>query len=128
MRNPAWVLMGLGVLAMACGTKAKAQDVCVKLESAGVATNCREGKPTGIYSNAKDVAEFDVPDLAGKGGVVLVFPDRNFYDATVRSYVEMGSRNADHRAGNPDRLVFVAINEAASEELGEKAKAVVEGL
>jgi len=121
------VLIGLGCLAAACGKTPKALDVCAKLEAAGAAANCRAGKATGVYSTAKEVAEFDVPDLAGKGGVVLTFGQSATYDNTVRSYSEMGSRNADHRYGNRERLLFVAINEAAPAETADKAKAVVEG-
>jgi len=122
------VLIGLGFLVPACGGKPKAQAVCAKLEAAGAAANCRAGKPTGVYSTATEVAEFDVPELPGKGGVVLTFDQAAVYDNTVRSYSELGSRNADHRYGKRERLVFVAINEAAPAETADKAKAVVEGL
>ncbi len=122
------VLMGLGLLVAACAGRAKAQDVCAKLEAAGAAANCREGKPTGVYSTAKEVAEFDVPEHPGKGGVVLSFDQEAVYDNTVRSYTQLGSRNADHRYGKRERLVFVAINESVPADAAEKAKAVVDGL
>lgn len=120
--------VGLLALVPACGAGAKAQEVCVKLEAAGAATNCRASKPTGVYSSAKEVVEFDVPNQPGRLGYVMTFSDQNVYDATVRSYVELGARNADHRYGKRERLVFVAIHEAVPEETADKAKAVIEGL
>lgn len=103
-------------------------EVCAKLEGAGVAANCRAGEKTGVAQAAKEVAKFDVPGLAGEGGVVLSFDTLATYDSTMRSYMELGSLNGTHRFGAKPKLVFTAIDENATEEVAEKAKAVFDSL
>lgn len=120
------VLVALGCLA--CSSRPAAMDVCKKLEAAGVATGCKEAKATGINATAQQVTEFEVTGLAGQKGFVLAFDQQAAYDNTVRSYSELGSRNADHRAGNRQRLVFVTLPAEAPAELGERAEKLVSEL
>ena len=128
LRNVLQLVMGLGIVVTACGSKPSAMDVCVKLEGAGVAANCREGAKSGVAQAAKEVVEYDVPGLAGEGGVVMSFETSKTYDSTMRSYMELGSLNGKHRFGRKEKLVFTAINEQASEEAAAKAASVFEAL
>jgi len=124
--NETWMVgIGAALLCVACSSHPSAMDVCRKLEAAGVASGCKEGNATGVYSAAKQVAEFEVVGLTGLKGFALTFAQSATYDNTVRSYTELGSRSADHRAGNRKRLVFVTLPEQASADLSEKAEKVV---
>lgn len=124
-----WMVgIGAALLCAACGSRPAAMDVCRKLEAAGVASGCKETAPTGVYSAAKQVAEFEVAGLTGLKGRALTFAQSATYDNTVRSYTELGSRSADHRAGNRKRLVFVTLPEQALAEIAEKAEKVLNEL
>lgn len=118
------VLLGLS----ACGGGPTAMDVCKKLEAGGVAKDCQEAQPTGFNASAEQVASFEVSGLSGRTGVVLKFSSTNTYDATSRTYTQMGALNAEHRFGQRDRLFFVSLNEKTSQAVADKAKGIVDGL
>ncbi|MBN2192934.1 MAG: hypothetical protein JW751_08960 [Polyangiaceae bacterium] len=124
--NKTWmVAIGAAFLGWGCAARPAAMDVCHQLEAAGVAADCKEGKPTGVYSAAKGVADFEVVGLTGQKGHVLTFGQTGTYDNTVRSYTELGSRSADHRSGNRKRLVFATLPEHAKVEVAEKMEKVI---
>ena len=121
-------LLAATVAVIGCSGQPTAMEVCKKLEGAGVATNCREGKKQGPAAIAKELVVFDVVGLAGRPGEVMVFAERPHYLNTYKTYNQLGTYNAMRRHGNEDRLVFVAFNEKASDELDQKSKEVVDGL
>jgi hypothetical protein len=128
-RLRSWMLLlPVGAVLVACGGQPSAMEVCKKLESVGVASNCRQGKKVGPAAVAKERAEFDVPAVAGRPGEVLTFAEEREYLITVSTYNRLGTYNGLHRYGSKDRLVFTAFNEYASPELAEKAKKVIEEL
>jgi len=121
-------LLAAVVAVVGCGGQPAAMEVCKKLEGAGVASNCREGKKQGPAAIAKELVVFDVVGLAGRPGEVMVFGERREYVNTVKTYNHLGTYNAMRRHGNEDKLVFVAFNEKASEALDQKSKEVVDSL
>ena len=121
-------LLTAAVAAIGCGGQPSAMEVCKKLEGAGVASNCREGKKQGPAAIAKELVIFDVVGLTGRPGEVMVFDERREYLNTVKTYNHLGTYNAMRRHGNDDKLVFVAFNERASDELDQKAKEIVDSL
>lgn len=122
-----FLLAGLLVLA-GCSKPTTAMDVCHKLEAAGVAKNCHEGKPGGLAAAAVEDAEFDLVSVPGKGGGVYRFDRDDFYESTVTSFGAAAMLAGPHRYGSKTARIFVQMNDGASLEVGKKAKAVVDGL
>lgn len=109
-------------------SSASALDVCRKLETAGIAKNCKESKPGGLGAAASDQAVFDLVNTPDKTGQVLRFETASAYDQVVKQYEEMALIAGPHRYGSPSARIFVQMNEEASLEDGKKAKAVVSAL
>jgi hypothetical protein len=123
--------VGLALTAAAltsCSKPITALQVCQKLQEAGVAANCRAGKPSGLGANATEAADFDLPSVPGHGGLVLRCDTVQAYEGTVRGYDDAKVLAGPHRYGNADRKVFVQFNESATMDVGAKARAVVQGL
>jgi hypothetical protein len=121
------VLLVFTVLA-ACGKPPSAIEACHKLESAGVAANCRPDKPKGLGADASESAAFDLPSVPGHGGAVFRFETDEAYDSTVKSFDEAKVLAGPHRYGNRTRHIFTQFNDGASMEVGAKAKAAIAAL
>lgn len=116
------------VLGMGCSKKPDALTVCQQLEAGGVATNCRKGTPEGLGIAAIEKAEFDLPSVPAKGGMVLRFEDDEKYDKTVSAFSGAAVLAGPHRYGSRTTRIFVQMNSGAPAEVGAKAKAVVDAL
>jgi hypothetical protein len=103
-------------------------SVCQQLESAGVASNCRNATPGGLGAAAAEEAAFDLPSVSDHGGQVLRFDTDDAYDRTVDSFSKAAILSGPHRYGSRKARIFVQMNEGASPEIGAKAKAIVDGL
>jgi len=127
MRNFLLVASAIALTACHSATPTPA-DVCAKLATAGVATNCHRYTPQRINARASDAYEFDLPSVPGHGGVVLTFAKDDDYTATVATYESMAMLTGPHRYGNQKARIFVQFNEEAPPDVGDKAKAIVAGL
>jgi hypothetical protein len=118
------------VLLSACQPKPSASDVCKKLEAAGVATagSCKQDKPLALAARAKEKYVFDLASVPGKTGQVLTHASAEDYKATVDGFTAAAALAGPHRYGSEKALVFVQLNDKASLDVGNKAKAVVDGL
>lgn len=127
MKAPAFLLFAL--LASACSkTTPSTATVCGKLVAAGVAANCHPQTPKVINALAREQTEFDLPSVPGHGGAVLGFDKDSDYDGTVKAYEAAAALAGPYRFGNATARVFVQMNDGASPDIGEKARAVVAGL
>lgn len=113
---------------LGCQAKPTAAEVCAKLESAGVAKNCKQNVPSAVNARAKEEYVFNLVAPAGKTGHVLAFDKADDYDATVKAYEAMAMLAGSHRYGSAKARIFVQFNSQASLDTGKKAKAVVDGL
>lgn len=116
------------MLTAGCGSKPTAVDVCAKLEANGVAKNCKPGERGGLSSTASEKVVFDLVDVPEKTGQVLRFDDTGAYRQAVDSFQAAATLAGPHRYGSEKALIFVQISDAASEAIGAKAKATVDGL
>ncbi|MFO0590324.1 MAG: hypothetical protein U0441_22470 [Polyangiaceae bacterium] len=128
MMGMLWHLLPICVLAAGCGTTPAAQDVCAKLEAAGVARGCHEVKAEVINARARTKYDFDLVHVPGEGGAVLDFAKDDDYETTVKMYEAAAMFAGPHRYGNAKARVFVQMNAGASLEEGKQVKALVEGL
>lgn len=122
------LVLCLSVSVAACGKGPTAMDVCHRLESAGVAANCRGGTPNGLGAAAVEDAEFDLSSVPEHGGAVLRFDTDEAYDRTVDSFSKAAALAGPHRYGSRKTRIFVQMNEGASSAVGAQAKAVVDAL
>lgn len=114
--------------ATACAKTPTAADVCKKLESDGIAKACKPDKPAMISGRAKEKYAFDLASVPGKTGQVLSFDRDDDFTATETAFREAGMLAGPHRYGNAKARIFVQLNDQASPEVGQKTKAVVNGL
>jgi hypothetical protein len=101
---------------------------CKKLEAAGAAANCRAGQPKMLTALATEVAEFDLPGVAGKNGQVMSFKDSRDYNDTSEKFRAAAMLAGPHRYGSEKALIFAQLNDKAPPALGAKAKAVIDEL
>lgn len=119
--------VGLAMLLLGCG-KPSAMDVCKKLEAAGVAANCRVDQPNGLGAGAAEKVAFDLPSVPTKGGAVMRFEREEVYTSTESAFTAAAALAGPHRYGSKKALIFVQMNDKAPADVGQKAKAVVDGL
>ncbi len=118
----------LAMFAAACGKSPTAMSVCEQLAAGGVASNCHAGTPTGLGVGAAEDAEFDLPSVPGKGGMVLRFDKEDVYDKTVEAFSKAAMLSVPHRYGSRTTRIFVQMNNKATANVGAKAKSVVDAL
>ena len=114
-----------------CGKNSvSAESVCKALETEGIATqgSCKKDEPKMVSAKAKTKYSFDLASVEGETGQVLDFADESSFDATVAVFDEMAMLAGPHRYGSAKAMIFVQFNSGASAEIGNKAKAVVDGL
>lgn len=125
MRNVPGLLL---LFIAACSKPPTASAVCDKLVAAGVGKNCRTGAPAGLAAAAKDEAELDLASPIGKTAAVYSFDSDEAYKATVTAFAGVAALAGPHRYGNGKARIFVQMNSEAPNDLGAKAKAVVDAL
>jgi hypothetical protein len=103
-------------------------QVCGRLAAEKLATNCAADQPGGIGAAAREKVAFDVPGLAAKTGQVLLFQSATDFDATVSAFNAAAVLAGRHRYGSRSKLVLVQMNSATPNDLGDRAKSIVEGL
>lgn len=112
----------------ACTADISAMSVCQKLETSGIASNCKEALPGGIGANASERVSFDLPSVPGKGGQVLRFDRADLYENTAKAFEALAFLAGPHRYGSKKNLIFVQMNNNAPLEVGKKTKTLIEGL
>jgi hypothetical protein len=123
------VTVAVVVLGVSCSKKpVAALEVCQKLVEAGLAANCHEAQPRGLAADARRQVDFDLPSVPGHGGAVFSFDTAEAYDATVKSFEGAKVLTGPHRYGSRKALIFTQLNDGLSMDLGDKVKALVEGL
>jgi hypothetical protein len=105
-----------------------AASVCGQLAAAGLAANCHDQVPRRINARAKEESEFDLPSVPGHGGAAFSFVTAEDYKATVDAYASMSLLTGSHRYGNERARIFVQLNEDAPADVGQRTKAIVDGL
>jgi len=118
----------LSTLLCAACSKAKptADAVCTQLVAAGVATNCVVKQPGGIGAAADKAMDFDLAHDAK--GQVLTFRSEADFKATIGAFDAAAVLAGKHRYGSESALTFVQLNAQTPDAVGDKAKAVVDGL
>lgn len=122
------ILVVFALTLASCSKPVTPMDACHKLETAGVASNCHEGKPHGLAADANADIEFDLPSVPGHGGAVFGFDSDEHYDSTVKSFDDAKVIAGPHRYGNKKKRIFVQFNDGASMATGKTAKDVIDGL
>lgn len=127
MRAAVMVVVGMALLACSA-RKPSAMEVCKKLEAEGIAAKCVTDAPGGIGAAAKERVAFDLPSVPGSGGQVLAFEREDFYDSTEKAFAAAAALAGRHQYGSKKALIFVQLNSETSNDVGAKAKAIVDGL
>ena len=120
------VILMLPLFSLACSKPPTAKDVADKLTAAGVLANCKQEPPKGLNARASEYWNCELPSVPGKGAGVMIFADDDSYQATVKAFEAAALLAGSHRYGNAKARVFVQMNQDASLDVGNKAKAVVE--
>jgi hypothetical protein len=121
------MILLLAVVIGGC-SKPSAMSVCKQLEAAKIGANCHEEKAAGLGAAAIERAEFTLPSVPGKGGMVLLFEKKEYYQQTVDAFAKAAILAGPHRYGSESKLIFVQMNEGASLETGKATKALVDAL
>lgn len=124
----AFLVLFISTAAVGCSKSPSAMSVCQQLEAGGVASNCRMGTPEGLNLAATEKADFDLPSAPGHMGSVLRFDKDETYDKTVAAYSSAAMLAGPHRYGSRATRIFVQMNSGAPENVGAKAKAIVDAL
>ncbi len=122
------VLLPTLMLLAGCPKPPTPSEVCAKLVSAGVASNCHAETPAGLGGRAREEVAFDLPSVPGHGGGVYGFETDADYSSTVQSFEAAAVLAGPWRFGSAKARIFVQMNDGAKPEVGAKARAVVDGL
>lgn len=122
------LLVALPVVVLACSKQPSSADVCQKLVAAGVASNCHPATPNGLGARASEETGFDLPSVPGHGGGVYAFEKADDFDSTVKAFEGAAMLAGPWRFGNAKSRIFVQLNDGAKPDVGQKAKALVDGL
>lgn len=122
------LLVALPVVVVACSKPPSSADVCQKLVAAGVASNCHADTPIGLGARANEETAFDLTSVPGHGGAVFAFEKADDFESTVKAFEGASVLAGPWRFGNAKARIFVQMNDGAKPDVGQKAKAVVDGL
>lgn len=119
-------------LLLACGSAAPptAADVCARLEHDGIAVagSCVRAQPDGANARARERYDFNLVSLPAERGAAMTFATADDYRATVETYASLAMIAGAHRYGNERALVFVQLNHDAPLDVGDRVRAIVDGL
>jgi len=71
---------------------------------------------------------FDLPSVPGYGGAIFAFEKADDFESTVKAFEGAAAVAGPWRFGNGKARIFVEMNFGAPPGVGQKAKAVVDGL
>ncbi|MDC3985790.1 hypothetical protein [Polyangium jinanense] len=118
----------LPLLLLSACTKPTAKEAADKLVAAGVLANCTQEPPRGLNARASEYWKCELPSVPGEGAGVMTFADDDAYQTTIKAFDGAAVLAGPHRYGNARARVFVQMNQGASLEVGNKAKAIVDSL
>lgn len=124
----AGLIFGPDLVKSAGPTRPTAMQVCLKLIDAGVARGCAPGKPGGLGGGAVEQVVFDLPSVPGKTAQILRYDRDDAFEQADKAFLAAVLFVGPHRYGNAKARIFLQMNEGASMEVGQKAKAVIDGL